>query len=86
MTRKTSVEEIGIDYKFVCNQNGLLLAAVDAGSVEEIKKLLNECRDLTSEVVNAPCGLMKITALQLAASKGEYKIQNTTEIRFYNVC
>ena len=71
MTRKALTEEKSLDSKFVCNQNGLLLSAVHAGSVQQIRKLLDECENLKSEVVNAPCGLMKITALQLAASKGK---------------
>ncbi|PSN47462.1 hypothetical protein C0J52_01967 [Blattella germanica] len=72
MTRKSSVQNDTADYKFICNQNGLLMAAIDSGSIELVDKLLKESEDLKLEVVNSPCGRMKITPLQLAAAKGKH--------------
>jgi hypothetical protein len=72
MTHKTVSLVDGMDSKFLCHQNALLMAAVDTGAIEDAKKLLADTGESASSIVNIPCGRLQVTALQLAAAKGRY--------------
>jgi hypothetical protein len=72
MTRRTDSVIEGMDPKFLCHQNALLMAAIDTGAIEDAEKLLTDSGKLASAVVNVPCGRLQVTALQLAAAKGRY--------------
>jgi len=63
----------GVTFKFLCHQNALLMAAIDAGATGNVEKLLKKCGESASTVVNVPCGRLLITALQLAAARGKYE-------------
>jgi hypothetical protein len=73
MTRKTDSLIEGMDSKFLCHQNALLMTAIDTGTIEDVEKLLKECGESASALVNVPCGRLRVTALQLAAAKGRYE-------------
>jgi len=74
MTCKTgSLLETDMASKFLCHQNALLMAAIDAGAIEDVEKVLRDCGESASAVVNVPCGRLWITALQLATAKGKYQ-------------
>lgn len=73
MTRKTDSVIEGMDSKFLCHQSALLMAAINAGAIEDAEKLLTHSGELVSAVVNVPCGRLQVTALQLAAAKGRYE-------------
>jgi hypothetical protein len=73
MTHRTDSLIDGMDFKFVCHQNALLMAAIDAGAIEDAEKLLTDCGKSASAVVNVPCGRLQVTALQLAAAKGRHE-------------
>jgi len=49
------------------------MAAIDAGATGDVEKLLKECGESASAVVNVPCGRLLITALNLAAARGKYE-------------
>jgi hypothetical protein len=70
MTRKTDSVIEGMDSKFLCHQNALLMAAINRGAIEDAEKLLADSGELASAVANVPCGRLQVTALQLAAAKG----------------
>jgi hypothetical protein len=73
MMHKTESLRAGdMDSKFLCHQNALLMNAIDAEAFEDAEKLLRECGESASAVVNVPCGRLRITALQLASAKGKY--------------
>jgi hypothetical protein len=73
MTLKTDSLIEGMDSKFLCHQNALLMAAIDTGAIEDAEKLLTDSGELASAVVNVPCGRLRVTALQLASAKGRYE-------------
>jgi hypothetical protein len=73
MTHKMGSLLDDMDSKFLCHQNALLMAAIDAGAIEEAEKLLTDCGKSASAVVNVPCGRLQVTTLQLAAAKGTYE-------------
>lgn len=68
-----SLTQDGVTFKFLCHQNALLMAAIDAGATGDVEKLLKECGESASAVVNVPCGRLLITALNLAAARGKYE-------------
>ncbi|XP_069684095.1 transient receptor potential channel pyrexia-like [Periplaneta americana] len=72
MTRKTdSLEVEDLSSKYICQQNALLMIAIDSGNISEAEKLLKESGESNTAIVNAPCGRLRVTALQLAATKSK---------------
>jgi hypothetical protein len=72
MKMADSLVEEGMASKFLCHQNALLMATIDAGATGDAEELLRKCGELASSVVNVPCGRLLVTALQLATARGKY--------------
>jgi len=68
-----SLAKGGVTFKFLCHQNALLMAAIDAGTTGDVENLLKKYGESASAVVNVPCGRLLITALELAAARGKYE-------------
>jgi len=68
-----SLAQDDVTFKFLCHQNALLMAAIDEGAIGDVEKLLKECGESASAVVNVPRGQLLISALQLAVARGKYE-------------